>query len=122
MCFYLDEYCEVWRQTTRKARKPHRCYECGGTIQPGETYEYVSYIFDHSPGSYHLCNKCENVREHIKHIEEGRGCHGSEAICPVGGLRDAIWEDHDHYGLMADEDDEPVNDLAAHLFTARTPK
>lgn len=34
----------VFNEVERKARKAHRCYNCGTKIQPGETYTYMSGV------------------------------------------------------------------------------
>ena len=40
VCDY-DPQIFCWSKV-RKARKPHRCYECGGPIRSGERYEYAA--------------------------------------------------------------------------------
>ncbi len=50
-------------QTTRKARKDHKCCECHGTIAKGETYQYSSGIWDGSPGHFKTCMACVSVKE-----------------------------------------------------------
>ena len=47
-----------------KARKPHRCGECGCDIKPGETYEYVFGVWDGYADSIHTCSRCVAIREH----------------------------------------------------------
>lgn len=47
----------------RKARKQHRCFECGRTIEPGEKYEYISGIWDGAPSSYKTCLDCLSLRD-----------------------------------------------------------
>lgn len=57
------DYREVSDQK-RKARVRHRCMECGGIIEPGETYRVVKYVAD-DPGiktykahvDYAVCRK-----------------------------------------------------------------
>jgi len=46
----------------RKARKQHKCYECGRLISKGEQYEYVSGKWGESPESYKTCHRCLDVR------------------------------------------------------------
>lgn len=36
-----DGDCEFYSARNRIARKPHVCEECGGSIVPGQPYEYV---------------------------------------------------------------------------------
>ena len=44
--------------TMRRARKDHRCYECGDTIEPGETYEVIEGMWDGSFETYKTCSGC----------------------------------------------------------------
>lgn len=37
---------QIFRQVMRKARTAHECVECDRVIKPGETYEYVSGVWD----------------------------------------------------------------------------
>lgn len=52
MCTLLDE-------KTRRARKPHECYACGATINPGEEYYWEKYV--NCDGLYELksCLVCD---------------------------------------------------------------
>jgi uncharacterized protein with PIN domain len=43
VCDYGDAPA-VYHREERTARKPHRCYECQGTIQPGERYERTAPV------------------------------------------------------------------------------
>lgn len=64
--------CEVpkaFSDKIRRARKPHKCCECGCTIQPGEAYGRSSGVWDFGAASYaqHLdCrNACILVRDYF---------------------------------------------------------
>ena len=46
---------DVYRSSTPRARKPHRCGECGGPIEPGEKYEYVFGVWDGWIGVFKTC-------------------------------------------------------------------
>lgn len=46
----------------RRARKAHRCDECGAFIQPGEKYEYVFGVWDGFVHIYHTCERCLDLR------------------------------------------------------------
>lgn len=109
MCFYDDgDPAEVWNESAPTARKEHRCCECGGTILAGETYQRISFICDGEAGTFKVCDRCSAVRNRIAEIEESRGCEGPEAVCPIGQLRDAIYEDDDHYGLLRADPEKVV--------------
>jgi hypothetical protein len=49
----------------RKARKSHICYECRGTISPGERYKYESGIWDGRADSFKTCLLCIEIRDHF---------------------------------------------------------
>lgn len=123
MCFFTDEYAQVWKRTVRKARKEHRCEECPRRIPRGEQYHHVSGIFDGDPFELKWCENCEAVRRRIHDIEIARGCREYEAWCPVGELREAI-SDGD-YGLLrydGETDSYTCDPVVAHLFPhAETP-
>lgn len=53
---------EVFSKTWRKARKDHRCCECGETIRPGQTYEYVKGLWDGSWDDFKTCAPCAKIR------------------------------------------------------------
>lgn len=49
---------ELLKEARPVARKPHRCYECGRTIQPGETYvsQFIVDYGDH--WTWKGCEQC----------------------------------------------------------------
>lgn len=48
----------VYEHNERTARKPHRCYECGTMIRPGEKYIYHHGVWDGQGASYRHCVNC----------------------------------------------------------------
>ena len=66
---------------TRRARKPHRCCECGEEIRPGEQYEAVRGLWEGYWDSYATCLTCVRIRRDY---------------CPCGwiygGLRETLME------------------------------
>ncbi len=60
---------EVAVSTTyhRKARKEHRCGECGETIARGAKYEYVKGLCDGYWFSHKTCWSCKVMRDSIFH-------------------------------------------------------
>lgn len=46
----------------RKARKHHKCCECYRQIEVGESYEYVSGIWDGVPHIYKTCADCLSIK------------------------------------------------------------
>lgn len=54
----MSEPCECFGDSLRKARKDHRCEECGGVIPAGSTYAYGSGIFEGRPFSIKRHHEC----------------------------------------------------------------
>lgn len=50
--------CEVYRETSPRARRPHRCNDCGGTIEPGEHYTRIFTLHEGEPNAYKRCADC----------------------------------------------------------------
>lgn len=70
MCERPDAYVE----TTRRARKEHRCVECHKTIAPGELYQYVSGVWEGSASSFKTCLTCDAVRSFLSGPPNGIDC------------------------------------------------
>ena len=77
-CSYYDNDMPSFINTEwRKARKQHKCCECGGKINPGETYEYICGKWDYFD-TFKTCEKCADLRESMMNVS-----------CPyLGGLRE----------------------------------
>ena len=71
----------VWTEEDRKARKEHKCCECGEIIKVGEKYEYFSGCYDGKWWVYKTCEVCSNIRDDLC-------CDGYI----LGELWTAIWE------------------------------
>jgi len=95
MCFYYDEYAELYREREVKARKEHKCAECYRRISIGETYQYIFGVFQGDAFTYKICSGCQALRTKIHDIEMSHGCREHEAWPPLGELRDYLKE----YGL-----------------------
>lgn len=52
----------AFRQTERKARKNHTCYECRRVIASGEKYVYESGVWDGQASDYKTCLECFEIR------------------------------------------------------------
>lgn len=85
------EHCEVGIWHTPKARKPHRCDECYGTIQPGETYRKCTGVFDGAGFTHKMCNDCDAL---IKEMNEGKDF---EDTVSFGDLLEFASEEGDEY-------------------------
>lgn len=55
----------VFNEKMVKARKQHRCCECGSDINKGDIYEYVFGVWDGDASSYHTCEKCSDLRHSL---------------------------------------------------------
>lgn len=58
----VDDPAEIWRETRRKARKKHQCFECRRTIPRGVYYWHWHGIQDGRPFRYKVCELCQNVK------------------------------------------------------------
>lgn len=81
VCDYED-YATVLCEKTRRARKDHRCGECGETIPAGALYLYEATLFDGSVSTHKTCARCWQVRRD----------YFNSFIW--GGLVEAFWNTH----------------------------
>ena len=73
---------EFFTSTMRKARKQHKCCECGGIIEYGEQYQYISGMWDGCFYTFKTCEKCEDLRDSLMDVD-----------CPsLGDLRECYME------------------------------
>jgi hypothetical protein len=49
---------EFYHREIRRARKEHKCCECGGRMLPGEQYEHVRGKWDGFVDTYDTCARC----------------------------------------------------------------
>jgi len=57
-----DGYIQLLKDSMPKARKDHRCSECGRTIGKGEKYKYEVGIWENSLDVFKTCNQCLDAR------------------------------------------------------------
>ena len=122
-CVYVDTdsfepaACYIKKQV--RARKVHNCVECGGEIQPGETYELVVAKWGEKFDRIKTCHICLSVREvffcdgffHgqiwddlLQHLQDIGGQVSSECLMglteaartEVCGMIQEIWNDDDY--------------------------
>ena len=55
---YCESHPSVYRQSYVKARKLHKCSECKGIINPGETYQYTFGKWDDDVSIFKTCIDC----------------------------------------------------------------
>lgn len=63
MCDYDGEYLDVYDTKQVKARKEHRCGSCGRTIQPGEIYTQINWVWEGKAGVEKQCSDCKLVSD-----------------------------------------------------------
>lgn len=57
------DYCSIWSETGRIARKEYRCGCCLKTIRPGEAYLVHFHVFEGDAHSEKACFRCWLARE-----------------------------------------------------------
>lgn len=62
----MSESPSVYTETRPKARKDHRCCECGGVIHKSETYHRFDGIWCGKGDSFATCSDCDKLREDVK--------------------------------------------------------
>lgn len=102
MCFDYDGYCTIWEERSPKARKPHKCCECGLPIRPGEIYLSVFTVFEGKATTFKLCTGCETYRHAVHEREVEEGCSGGEAWPPLGDMCETL--SHGIFRSRWDED------------------
>lgn len=77
MCAYDgDEPADVWNETRPRARKEHRCEECGGAIPKGVFYRRVAVLGDGHWTTYRVHLECAE----LAHLLGDLMCDGNAAI------------------------------------------
>lgn len=66
-----DCYCdydppEFYHLEIRRARKPHKCHECGGFISVGEQYEHVRGKWEGYVDTFNTCERCRDIYQWTK--------------------------------------------------------
>lgn len=56
---------EWYKERMPRAAKPHKCCECGGTIEPGEVYLVAAGFWNGELESFKTCVDCEAIRKKI---------------------------------------------------------
>lgn len=51
-----------------RARKQHKCCECGKAIEKGEIYEYAVGKWDGDIDTFHTCEECADLRASLKSL------------------------------------------------------
>ena len=74
MCeIWIDDPCSVWVSSkVSRARKKHRCEDCGATVLPGQSYWRLFSVYDGKGSSSKSCVRCKAARKVFM------DAHGSE--------------------------------------------
>lgn len=75
MCHYDYDQPDFYLATTQRARKEHKCYECGRSIQVGERYIRTTGKWDGHCSQYKHCAHCQVMLDWLKR-ECGGWVHG----------------------------------------------
>lgn len=73
------DFCHTSRP---KARKPHKCCECRGTIRPGEIYEHAVGKWNGDILTFDTCTLCLEIRDKFS-------CGGGWVYC---GMWETFWD------------------------------
>ena len=64
MCMIdYGEGADVYVARVRKARKPHKCDECGRIVNAGEQYLYASMLYERHWSSFATCEHCQSASQ-----------------------------------------------------------
>jgi hypothetical protein len=94
-CYCDSDYqATIYRKSEHTARQPHKCYECGRTINPGERYESVFAVWDGRGETCKTCPHCLAIREWVvAHVPCSCWMHGN--------MLEDIGNDVEHYAHEA---------------------
>lgn len=81
----MSDYPEAYICRRPKARKDHKCCECGGTILEGEVYNKHSGIWEDGPDSFKVCVDCDELRYWVDYSVPYFD------RTPLGGLTDSVF-------------------------------
>lgn len=79
----MCDFPAAFSSRARKAAKPHKCCECGRTIEKSDQYQYSSGIWGGEPRSYKQCMNCHEIMMAATHSAD----YPDEAPC-FTALRD----------------------------------
>jgi len=54
------------KEKTVTAKKPHRCYECGRVIKPGERYQSLFGVGGGTAYNMPTCLQCQALRDYVE--------------------------------------------------------
>ena len=90
-----DNPAQAYREITRRARKDHKCCECGNMIPALDYYRYSSGIWDNRGESFKTCWSCVAFRNRDRRLNAG-------------------WRGYDEPYIGQLFDDYPIEELPPH--------
>lgn len=85
-CYCDYEPATIWDETWRRARKTHKCCECGSGIKPGNLYQIVASLYEGRWDHYKTCEPCADLRDALNAVS-----------CPLMLGLDESYYDHLSY-------------------------
>lgn len=101
----MNELPSVSDERIRKARKQHRCSNCGALIGVGDQYTHIKGRWNGEWESFKECSNCAAVIRNFNAIDESLFPEDGPSLCSggvSGWLKSWIYEDYQ--GLEAAED------------------
>jgi len=83
---------DAWWKSSPRARKQHRCCECGAEICPGDIYENARGVWSGEFRVFKTCDSCARLRSWF--YEQGSD------IIPYGGLREEFNQSEEEIPAM----------------------
>lgn len=65
----------MFNETFPRARKDHKCCECGATISAGEVYQRVVGVWYNDFSWFKICSSCQDIRLWL-HNQDVLACFG----------------------------------------------
>lgn len=97
----------AFRQWRPRARKRHRCLECHGFIETGETYQKSSGVWNGQGCSFTTCEQCHALRNDVRKLT---GC------CYIFG---DLWQSIVQLESPRSDHHESAKTLVAHFTDIR---
>ncbi len=90
MCMVGDDYVDLLSSKTPKARKAHKCEECGRQIEPGENYVYETWLWEGDMSFGKTCLQCRAATHWLNIV-----CSGWVYNMVIDDLHEHIREEPD---------------------------
>jgi hypothetical protein len=68
-CCLADDMADIYNETWQRARKHYKCCECSSAIEPKDSYQRVTMLYDGMWDTYKTCEKCADLRESLADID-----------------------------------------------------